>query len=89
LLEPGPGCTALRGGDQLAFSGVDIRPGAIASADADGVVAVPRPTHERVADVAEGIEQVESEIVAARRAARTLGEARETFGYHNLRRRWS
>lgn len=76
-------------GGQLTISGVDIRPGAIVCADADGVVAVPQAYAERVADVAERIEQVESQIVAAVSAGTTLREARETFGYHNLQRKRS
>jgi regulator of RNase E activity RraA len=76
-------------GEQLTISGVDIRPGAVVCADADGVVAVPPDRAERVADVAERIEQAESQIVAAVRAGGTLREARERFGYHNLKRRRS
>jgi len=74
-------------GGQLTVSGVDIHPGAIVCADADGVLTVPEASAERVADVAERIEHVESQIVAAVRAGSTLREARETFGYHNLQRR--
>jgi regulator of RNase E activity RraA len=71
----------------LTISGVEIRPGAIVCADADGVVAVPQANAEQIADVAEQIEQVESQIVAAVRGGSTLRQARETFGYHNLQRR--
>jgi regulator of RNase E activity RraA len=76
-------------GGQLTVSGVDIRPGTLMCADADGVVAVPDASAERVAEIAERIEQVESQIVAAVRAGATLREARRTFGYHNLQRRRS
>jgi regulator of RNase E activity RraA len=76
-------------GEQLTVSGIDIHPGVIVCADADGVVAVPRDRAERVADVAERIEQVEGQIVAAVQAGSTLREARERFGYHNLQRRRS
>jgi regulator of RNase E activity RraA len=76
-------------GRQLTISGVDIHPGAIVCADADGVVVVPEVSAERIADVAERIEQTESQIVAAVRAGSTLRQARETFGYHRLQRRRS
>ena len=74
-------------GKQLVMSGVDIRPGAIVCADTDGVVAVPQAHAEHIAEAAERIEQVESQIVAAVRAGSTLRRARETFGYHDLQRR--
>ena len=76
-------------GQQLTISGIDIRPGTIMCADADGVVAVPPACAERVAEVAERIEQAESQIVAAVRAGSTLRQARERFGYHNLQSRRS
>lgn len=75
--------------EPLTVSGVDIQPGAIVCADADGVVAVPALAAERIAKIAEQIEQVESEIVAAVRTGSSLRLAREKFGYHNLQRRWS
>jgi len=74
-------------GEQLTISGIDIHPGAIVCADADGVAAVPESSAERIADAAERIEQVENQIVAAVRAGSTLRQARERFGYHHLQRR--
>ena len=76
-------------GEQLTISGIDIRPGAIMCADADGVVAVPQDCAQHIADIAERIEQAESQIVAAVRAGSTLRETRARFGYHNLQRRRS
>jgi regulator of RNase E activity RraA len=76
-------------GEQLTISGVGVGPGAIVCADADGVVAVPGASAERIADIAERIEQVEGQIVAAVREGSTLRQARETFGYHSLQRRRS
>jgi len=76
-------------GGKLTVSGIDIHPGAIVCADADGVAAVPESSAERIADVAERIEQVESQIVAAVRAGSILRQARERFGYHHLQRRWA
>jgi regulator of RNase E activity RraA len=74
-------------GCQLTIAGVDICRGVIVCADADGVVAVPEACAERIAGVAERIEQVESAIVAGVRAGSTLRQARERFGYHDLQRR--
>jgi regulator of RNase E activity RraA len=74
-------------GGRLTISGVDIGPGTIVCADADGVVAVPEASAERVAGAAERIEQVECQIVAAVRAGSTLRQARDRFGYHHLQQR--
>jgi regulator of RNase E activity RraA len=74
-------------GEQLTISGIHIHPGTIVCADADGVVAVPESSAEHIADAAERIEQVESQIVAAVRDRSTLQQARQTFGYHHLQRR--
>lgn len=76
-------------GEPLTLSGVDIRPGALVCADADGAVAVPAAEAERVAEMAEQIEQVEADIVAAARSGSTLRAARKQFGYHDLQRRQS
>jgi 4-hydroxy-4-methyl-2-oxoglutarate aldolase len=74
-------------GGMLTVSGIDIHPGTIVCADADGVAAVPESSAECIAEVAERIEQVESQIVGAVRAGSTLRQARERFGYHRLQRR--
>jgi len=76
-------------GGQLTISGIDIRPGVIVCADADGVVAIPEASAERIAEAAERIEQAENQIMAAVRAGSTLRQARETFGYHHLQQRRS
>jgi 4-hydroxy-4-methyl-2-oxoglutarate aldolase len=71
-------------GGPLTVAGVAIRPGDPVCADADGAVAVPAGDAERVAELAEHIERVEADIVAAARAGSTLRAARERFGYHQL-----
>jgi 4-hydroxy-4-methyl-2-oxoglutarate aldolase len=76
-------------GKTMTVSGVDISPGAIVCADADGAVAVPAASVERITGLAEQIEQIESEIVVAVRAGNSLREARENFGYHTLQSRRS
>jgi regulator of RNase E activity RraA len=76
-------------GEPLTVSGVDVRPAALVCADADGAVAVPAAEAERVVELAEHIEQVEADIVAAARSGSSLRAARERFGYHDLQRRLS
>ncbi|HEX4222635.1 MAG TPA: RraA family protein [Pseudonocardiaceae bacterium] len=76
-------------GERLKVSGVDIHPGTIVCADADGAIAVPAAVAERVTEIAEGIERLEDEIVACVRGGATLRAARTTFGYHGLQRRRS
>jgi regulator of RNase E activity RraA len=74
-------------GGPVTVSGVEILPGTFICADADGVVAVPAARAERIIEIAQRIERVESDIVAAARTGSTLREARETFGYHSLQTR--
>jgi 4-hydroxy-4-methyl-2-oxoglutarate aldolase len=74
-------------GEPLTISGIEIRPGTLVCADADGVVAVPAAGAERITETAERIERIEAGIVAAARAGSTLRAARERFGYHTLQTR--
>ncbi|GAA3777566.1 diguanylate cyclase [Streptomyces coacervatus] len=74
-------------GEPVTVNGVEIHVGALICADADGVLAVPAAEAERVVDIAERIERVESGIVSAARAGGALREAREKFGYHRLQTR--
>jgi regulator of RNase E activity RraA len=74
-------------GAPLTISGIEIRPGTLICADADGVVAVPAAAAGRITETAERIERIEAGIVAAARAGSTLRAARETFGYHTLQTR--
>lgn len=71
----------------IAIAGVPINPGDILCGDSDGVVVLPAPNALQVADIAEQIERVESDIVAAVRAGSTLRQARDDFAYHELQRR--
>ncbi|CAM5602603.1 RraA family protein [Streptomyces aurantiogriseus] len=73
--------------EPVTVSGVEIHPGNLLCADADGVVAVPAVETERITETAERIERVEADIVAAAHAGSTLREAREKFGYHTLQTR--
>ena len=74
-------------GEPVTISGIEIQPGTLICADADGVVAVPAAEAARIAETAERIERVEAGIVAAARAGSTLRAARERFGYHTLQTR--
>jgi len=76
-------------GEQLGIGGVAIAQGDIVCADADGALVVPAGVAERVVEIAERIEQIEGQIVAAARAGSTLRGARAEFGYHVLQRRSS
>ncbi len=71
----------------MTISGIEIEPGTVMCADADGVVAVPAAAAERITQAAERIERTEASIVAAARAGSTLRAARETYGYHTLQTR--
>ena len=71
----------------VTISGIEICPGTLVCADADGVVAVPAAEAGRITETAECIERIETGIVAAVRAGSTLRAARETFGYHTLQTR--
>jgi len=73
-------------GVPVTISGIEIYPGTLICADADGVVAAAA---ERITETAEHIERIEAGIVAAARAGSTLRAARETFGYHTLQTRQS
>jgi 4-hydroxy-4-methyl-2-oxoglutarate aldolase len=74
-------------GEPLAVSGIEVRPGDVVCADADGVIVVPAAEAERIAGIAERIDEVEASIVAAARAGSTLRAAREQHGYHTLQTR--
>ena len=74
-------------GEPVTISGIEIRPGTLVCADADGVVAVPAAEAEQITETAGHIERIEAGIVAAARAGSTLRAARQTFGYHTLQTR--
>ena len=74
-------------GTPVTISGIEICPGTLICADADGVVTVPAAEAERITETAEHIERIEASIVAAACAGSTLRAARETFGYHTLQTR--
>ena len=74
-------------GMPVTISAIEICPGTLICADADGVVAIPAAEAERITETAEHIERIEAGIVAAARAGSTLRAARQTFGYHTLQTR--
>ncbi|TQC46286.1 RraA family protein [Rhodococcus sp. WS4] len=71
----------------VEIDGVTIRPGDYITADSDGVVAVAADIVDEVLDLAERIERVEADIIAAAREGVSLREARQRFSYHTLQRR--
>ena len=75
--------------EPLKIGLVSVEPGDIVCADADGALVVPIGVVEGVAEIAEKIERVEGQIVAAASSGSTLREARAEFGYHALQRRSS
>jgi regulator of RNase E activity RraA len=74
-------------GQPLTVAGVDIEPGTIICADADGVIAIPEHAVAAATEAAERIEAVEAQIVEAVRGGVTLREARGRYGYHELQRK--
>ena len=73
-------------GEPVVIAGIEIRPGTLICADADGVVAVPAAEAARITETAERIERIEAGIVAAVRAGSTLRAARETPATTRCRR---
>jgi len=61
----------------------------IVIADANGVVVVPRGRAREVAELARQIEGVETQIRQQIEQGKSLGEAREALGYHDLQKRAS
>ena len=64
-----------------------VNQGDLLRGDADGVVCLPREHEDEILRVAEEIDAVENQIRDAVRSGRTLREAREQFGYHQLQTR--
>ncbi len=64
-----------------------VSPRDIVVADANGVVVVPRDRARAVAELAREIEDVENRIRLEIEGGKTLKEAREALGYHNLQRK--
>ncbi|WP_423184447.1 RraA family protein [Arthrobacter sp. NyZ413] len=71
-------------GSGLTINEVQVSPSDIICGDADGALAVPHAYAERIADIAERIEEIESKIIAAVKSGSTLVGARRDFGYHDL-----
>jgi 4-hydroxy-4-methyl-2-oxoglutarate aldolase len=68
----------------VIINDVKVSPHDIICGDGDGSLAVPYSYAERVAEIAERIEETESKIVAAVKNGATLVQARRDFGYHDL-----
>ena len=68
----------------VAISGVQVCPNDLILADDTGVVCIPDAVAEKVAEIAENIEQTEQKIIAEVKAGSTLKDARAKLGYHHL-----
>lgn len=64
-----------------------VHPGDILRGDSDGVVVIPQAHEDTVLTIAEEIDQVEANIRNAVRQGKSLKEARELHGYHQLQTR--
>ena len=71
----------------VAISGVQVCPNDIILADDTGVVCIPDAVAEKVAGIAENIENVEQAIIAEVKKGTSLKEARAKLGYHKLQTR--
>jgi 4-hydroxy-4-methyl-2-oxoglutarate aldolase len=58
--------------------------GDILRGDADGVIVIPQAHEEEVLRIAEEIDRVEAQILAAVRQGSSLVAARRQYGYHQL-----
>ena len=61
-----------------------VHPGDLLRGDADGVVVIPRAHEDQVLQIAEEIDAVEDRIRRAVKEGKSLAEARQQFGYHQL-----
>lgn len=71
----------------VAIGGARVCARDIVVADANGVLVVPRDRAEAVARTARQIEHAKSQIRAQLEAGKTLKQAREALGYHQLQRK--
>ena len=69
---------------ELTINDIRIAPRDIICGDADGALAVPAAFAERVAAIAERIEDTEARIIEAVKNGSTLVQARADLGYHDL-----
>jgi len=64
-----------------------VHPGDLMRGDADGVVVIPQAHEDAVLTAAEEIDAIEQQIRAAINEGKTLAEARQQLGYHQLQSR--
>ena len=68
----------------VTLSDISVFPGDIVLGDDSGVVIIPAGIAEKVAEIAESIDEKETEIMNLVYSGMTLKEAREKTGYHHL-----
>jgi regulator of RNase E activity RraA len=61
-----------------------VHPGDLLRGDADGLVAIPRAHEDEILKIAEEIDAVEDRIRRAVKEGKSLTEARQQHGYHQL-----
>jgi regulator of RNase E activity RraA len=71
----------------VQIGGVRVRAGDIVVGDANGVVVVPAERAAEVAALARQIDHVEAQIREQIALGKTLGQARQALGYHELQRK--
>lgn len=70
----------------VSISGINVAPGQLIIADADGAVTVPADVEDELAEICRTIHEREERIVEDVLAGRSLAEARVAHGYHHLQR---
>ena len=68
----------------VTLSDIQVYPGDIVIGDDSGIVVVPQAYAEKVAEIAEGIDEKEQKILALIDEGYPLKEARAITGYHHL-----
>ncbi|WP_329110660.1 RraA family protein [Micromonospora sp. NBC_01699] len=74
-------------GRPVSVGGVQVAPGQLVSADADGVVVIPVDVEDDLVDICTRINEREQAILADVLAGKSLAGARAEHGYHLLQRR--
>ncbi len=69
---------------EIAFAGVQVRPGDLVIADGSGVVFIPQEKEQEVIEAAEAIAQQEARMAEGIRQGRSIVEVLEKLGYESM-----
>lgn len=69
---------------EIAFAGVQVRPGDLVIADGSGVVFIPQEKEQEVVEAAEAIAQQEARMAESIRQGRSIVEVLEKLGYESM-----